>query len=153
MRRSLSAAGAVALVFFAGFATARIVSPAQAATIPMTAQLIDLGALTSADFPAPSSVTPNLQSKILFAQDGATGAVQLGTVFKHNHEEANEIQYVIEGTGTEWLGDKQVTLKPGVMLLIPKGTPHGGTVETSGHLKIIALKTPPQAATDIHPLP
>ena len=37
-----------------------------------------------------------------------------------------KIQYVVDGTGTEWLGDKQVALKPGIMLLIPHDTPHGG---------------------------
>jgi mannose-6-phosphate isomerase-like protein (cupin superfamily) len=39
------------------------------------------------------------------------------------------------------------------MLIIPKGTPHGGSTETSGHLKIIAIKTPPQAPDDTHMLP
>jgi mannose-6-phosphate isomerase-like protein (cupin superfamily) len=89
----------------------------------------------------------------LVSQDGATVGIQIGTVPKHYHADANEIQYVIDGTGTEWLGDKQVALKPGIMLIIPKGTPHGGSTETSGHLKIIAIKTPPQAPDDTHMLP
>lgn len=78
-------------------------------------------------------------------------AVQTGTIFKHLHADANEIQIVISGSGTEWLGDKQVALKPGMMLVIPAGTPHAGT--TDPNLKIIAIKTPPQSPTDIHPVP
>jgi mannose-6-phosphate isomerase-like protein (cupin superfamily) len=66
---------------------------------------------------------------------------------------ADEIQYVVEGTGTEWLGDKQVALKPGVMLLIPHNTPHGGTIETSGHIKMVAIHTPPLQAGETKPLP
>jgi mannose-6-phosphate isomerase-like protein (cupin superfamily) len=94
-----------------------------------------------------------LHAKGLVSQDGMTVGVQIGIVPKHYHADANEVQYVVDGTGTEWLGDKQVALKPGIMLIIPKGTPHGGSTETSGHLKIIALKTPPQAPDDTHLLP
>jgi quercetin dioxygenase-like cupin family protein len=83
--------------------------------------------------------------------DGATVQVQIGTVPKHYHSDANEIQVVMSGSGTEWLGDKQVALKPGTMLIIPAGTPHGGT--TDSNLKIVAIKTPPQASTDFHPTP
>ena len=79
--------------------------------------------------------------------------MQIGVVVKHYHADANEVQYIIDGTGTEWLGDRQVALKPGVMLIIPKGKPHGGTVETSGHVKYLSIKTPPQAPDDLHPLP
>jgi mannose-6-phosphate isomerase-like protein (cupin superfamily) len=77
--------------------------------------------------------------------------VQIGTVFKHYHADANEIQIVLAGGGTEWLGDKQVPLKPGMLLVIRAGTAHGGTTDPG--LKIVAIKTPPQAATDVHPLP
>ena len=61
------------------------------------------------------------------------------------------MQYVVSGTGTEWLGDRQIGLKPGLLIIIPAGTPHGGTIDPG--LKILAIKTPPQAATDIRALP
>ena len=48
-------------------------------------------------------------------------------VGKHMHPNTNEIQFILEGTGTIWLGDKQVKVKPGDLVVIPKGTPHGGT--------------------------
>jgi mannose-6-phosphate isomerase-like protein (cupin superfamily) len=92
-----------------------------------------------------------LRSRGLVVADGATMAVQIGTVFKHYHADANEIQLVVAGGGTEWLGNQQVALHPGMLLIIPMGTPHGGT--TDPNLKIFAIKTPPQAPTDIHALP
>ena len=78
--------------------------------------------------------------------DGATISVQNGMVPKHMHPNTNEMQYILEGTGTIWLGDKQVTVKPGDLIVIPKGTPHGGT--SRAPLKAIAIKTPPQAPDD-----
>jgi mannose-6-phosphate isomerase-like protein (cupin superfamily) len=48
----------------------------------------------------------------LFDEDGAVIRIQIGTVPKHCHVDANEMQYVIDGMGTEWLGDKQIALKP-----------------------------------------
>ena len=67
---------------------------------------------------------------------------------KHMHPNTNEIQYILEGTGTIWLGDKEVTVKPGDLVVIPKGTPHGGTKPDGRTIKAIAIKTPPQAPDD-----
>ncbi len=139
------------LAFGAGFAIAHAPQPARAAAAPLQAAAIDLTAITPADLPTPTAASPNLRSKLLYAADGSTGQLQIGTVGKHYHADANEIQYVVSGSGTEWLGDKQVALKPGMLLIIPAGTPHAGT--TDPNLKIYAIKTPPQAATDVHPVP
>ena len=51
-----------------------------------------------------------------------------------------------------WLGDHQVNLKPGMMVVIPQGTAHAGFTETDGHLKWVSLKTPPQDPADVHPM-
>jgi mannose-6-phosphate isomerase-like protein (cupin superfamily) len=149
MKQIATVAAAVLVAFGAGFGAAHFTSPAAAASVPMTPQMIDLGALSANDLPAGPAGT-QIRAKGLVAQDGMTLGIQIGTVGKHYHADANEIQYVVDGTGTQWLGDKQVALKPGILLIIPKGTPHGGSVETSGHLKIIAIKTPPQAPDDTH---
>ena len=143
---------AAVLAFSAGFGAARVSLPVSAAPVPMTPQILDLAALTLNDLPPVAPGNP-LHAKELVSQDGATIGVQIGVTPKHYHADANEVQYVIDGAGTEWLADKQVALKPGIMLIIPKGTPHGGIVETSGHLKLIAFKTPPQAPNDTHLLP
>jgi mannose-6-phosphate isomerase-like protein (cupin superfamily) len=152
MKQTLTVAAAVLAAFGAGFGVAHLTSPVAAATVPLTAQAIDLGAIQQSDL---TPVTPGnpVRARGLVSQDGMTLGIQIGPAAKHYHADANEIQYVVDGTGTEWLGDKQVALRPGILLIIPKGTPHGGTVETSGHVKMIAIKTPPQAPDDTHPAP
>jgi mannose-6-phosphate isomerase-like protein (cupin superfamily) len=82
-----------------------------------------------------------------------TAALQTGNAAKHYHADANEIQIVLEGTGTEWLGDQQVSLKPGMMIVIPKGTNHAGWTVTSGPVMLISIKTPPQDPSDVHFVP
>lgn len=144
------AAAIAALAFCAGFAVAHAPVPAHAATALQPA-VIDLGAVTPADLPPPSAASPNLRSKVLFTADGSAGQIQIGTVAKHYHADANEVQFVVSGSGTEWLGDKQVALKPGTLLIIPAGTAHAGT--TDPNLKVYSIKTPPQAPTDVHPVP
>jgi len=143
---------AIAVVAFgAGIAVAHAPQSARAAAPPLQPAVIDLAAMMPDDLPAPSAASPNLRSKTVFATDGATGALQIGTVIKHYHADANEIQYVVSGSGTEWLGDRQVPLHAGMLLIIPMGTAHAGT--TDPNLRIYSIKTPPQAPTDVHPVP
>ena len=40
-------------------------------------------------------------------------------------------------------------IKPGDLVIIPKGTAHGGTKTDVAPFKAIAIKTPPQAPDDI----
>ena len=89
-----------------------------------------------------------LRSKMFVSADGATVSVQDGNVPKHMHPNTNEMQFILEGTGTIWLGDKEVKVKPGDLIVIPKGTPHGGTKPDGRTLKALAIKTPPQAPDD-----
>jgi mannose-6-phosphate isomerase-like protein (cupin superfamily) len=64
------------------------------------------------------------------------------------HPNTNEFQYIVEGTGTIWLGEKEVRVKPGDLVIIPKGTAHGGTKPDGVVFKAIAIKTPPQGPDD-----
>ncbi len=89
-----------------------------------------------------------MHSKMFVSADGATISIQDGNVGKHMHPNTNEIQYILEGTGTIWLGDKEVKVGPGDLVVIPKGTAHGGTKPDGRPLKAIAIKTPPQAPDD-----
>ena len=141
-----------ALTFAAGVAVARVPFPAHAASAPLQPQVIDVTAMTAVSFPSPSATFPNLLSKTVVVTDGMTAAIQTGNAFKHYHANANEIQIILEGSGTEWLGDHQVNVKPGTMVVIPAGTAHAAFTETSGRLKWVSLKTPPQDPTDVHPL-
>lgn len=151
MTSALRTAAVAAAAFGAGLAVAHFPQAARAAAAPLQPAVIDLAALQPSDLPTPTPASPNVRTRMLAVADGATVQVQIGTVAKHYHADANEIQIVVAGSGTEWLGDKQIALKPGTMLVIPAGTPHAGTVDPG--LKIVSIKTPPQAATDVHPVP
>jgi mannose-6-phosphate isomerase-like protein (cupin superfamily) len=134
---------AIAAAFAAGCGVTHLLRPAIAAE-NITAQVIHTGELTDDALGQPNA--GGTRSKMMVSADGATVSVQNGMVPKHLHPNTNEMQYILEGTGTIWLGDKQVQVKPGDLVVIPKGTPHGGT---SAPLKAVAIKTPPQAPDDV----
>ena len=140
------------VAFIAGGFASRLLPVAFAqtpATAPLVAQIIDVNALEGE---AIGPIVPNteLRSKTLVTTDMATVAVQQGNVGKHYHAGNEEIQYIISGSGTMWLGDTQRTIKAGDLIIVPKGTNHAGTVPTSGTFKALAIKIPPQAAGDTH---
>jgi mannose-6-phosphate isomerase-like protein (cupin superfamily) len=143
----------VAVAFAAGVGAAHFVpavQPAWAAE-PITAQIVHIPDLNGEALGMASGT--GLRSKMLVSADGMTISVQDGNVGKHMHPNTNEMQYILEGTGTIWLGDKEVRVKPGDLVIIPKGTAHGGTKPDGRTFKAIAIKTPPQAANDTTPLP
>jgi mannose-6-phosphate isomerase-like protein (cupin superfamily) len=143
---SLSIAAACA----AGCGATYLMRPALAAE-SITAQVIHVPELTG-DALGPASTT-GFRSKTFVSADGATISVQDGNVPRHMHPNTNEIQFILEGTGTVWLGDKEVHVKPGDLIVIPKGTQHGGTKPDGRPFKAIAIKTPPQAPNDTKLLP
>ena len=119
---------------------------ARAAAAPLTAQMVDLGALKHGDLPTTSN--PEMNTRMLVVTDNATVAVQSGNVKKHIHPKTDEIQYIIEGSGSMWLGNERKDFKPGTLLVIPIGTAHQGQIVSSGPVKSIAIKIPPQAPDD-----
>ena len=123
------------------------VATAHAASAPLTPAVIDLAALKHADIPTTSN--PEMNSRLLVVTDNATIAVQSGNVAKHMHPKTDEIQYIIEGSGSMWIGDERKEFKPGTLLIIPKGTAHAGTIVASGPVKALAIKIPPQPADDV----
>ena len=141
---------ALAVAFAAGIAVSplaqRLLPSAQAHPVGLAPMIIDVAALKDADLAA--TPNPDQRSRTFVTTEQATIAVQMGNVPKHFHTDANEIQYIVEGTGTAWLGDTKREIRPGMLLIIPKGTNHAGTEATSGRFKAIAIKVPPQAPTD-----
>ena len=62
---------------------------------------------------------------------------------------ASQLCVVIEGSGSIWLGNQRKDFKPGTLLIMPKGTPHGGALVTSnGPVKALAIKLPPWRSDD-----
>jgi mannose-6-phosphate isomerase-like protein (cupin superfamily) len=146
----IAASLSIAAAFVAGCGVTYLMRPALAAE-SITAQVIHVPELTG-DALGPASAT-GFRSKMFVSADGATISVQDGNVPRHMHPNTNEIQYILEGTGTVWLGDKEVQVKPGDLIVIPKGTPHAGTKPDGRPFKAIAIKTPPQAPDDTKMLP
>jgi mannose-6-phosphate isomerase-like protein (cupin superfamily) len=139
----------------AAFIAGLVVSPVALRAIPLaegaaaalTPMMIDLAAIKQEDLG--KTPYPELKSKTLVTTDNATIAIQSGNVAKHTHPKTDEIQYIIEGSGTIWLGTERKEFKPGTLLVIPKGTAHAGSIVTDGPVKAIAIKIPPQPAGDI----
>ncbi len=143
--KRITAILSIAAAFAAGCGVTHLLRPALAAE-NVTAQIIH-----TQDFAGDALGPANaggMHSRMFVSADGATISIQDGNVGKHMHPNTNEIQYILEGTGTVWLGDKEVQVKPGDLVIIPKGTPHGGTKPDGRPLKAIAIKTPPQAPDD-----
>ena len=135
----------IAVAFAAGCGVTHLLRPALAAET-ITAQVIHTQELSD-DALGPANAG-GMHSKMYVSADGATISIQDGNVGKHMHPNTNEIQYILEGTGTIWLDDKEVQVKPGDLIVIPKGTAHGGTKPDGRTLKALAIKTPPQAPDD-----
>ena len=146
------AALSLTVAFAAGCGVTHFIRPALAAET-LTAQVISTGELEGDKISAVN--TGGMRNKVLGVADGMTISIQDGSPPKHMHPNTHEIQFVLEGTGTIWLGDKEVKVKPGDLVVIPKGTAHGGTKPDAGSapIKAIALKTPPQAPDDTKMLP
>ena len=145
MNRTVASISIVA-AFAAGCGVTHLLRPALAAE-NITAQIIHVPEMNGEALGLPSGT--GLRSRMFMSADGATVSVQDGNVAKHMHPNANEMQYILEGTGTIWLGDKEVKVKPGDLVIIPHGTPHGGSKPDGRTLKAIAIKTPPQTPEDI----
>jgi mannose-6-phosphate isomerase-like protein (cupin superfamily) len=137
----------IAAAFAAGCGVTHLMQPARAATENITAQVVHTGEMEGDALSAPNA--GGMRNKLFVAVDGATISIQDGNAPKHLHPNTNEIHYILEGTGTMWLGDKEVRVKPGDLVIIPKGTAHGGTKPDGRTLKSIAIKTPPQAPDDM----
>jgi len=151
MRHTLLAVGTAIVSFVLGIAVSPwaldAISDARAAAAPITPAMIDLMALKHEDLP--KAANPEMNNRTLVVTDNATVAVQSGNVAKHMHPRTDEIQYIIEGSGAMWLGGERREFKPGTIIIIPKGTAHGGTLVTTGPVKALVIKIPPQPGDDV----
>lgn len=127
--------------------TAPAAAPAAQALQP---QVIDLRKMTDKQIGPLVPHVGTLRSKTLVNLPEGTVAIQSGDVPKHMHEGSVEIQYVIAGHGKFWLGDKQVEVHPGDLIIIPKNTAHSGTHASNPRFKVLSIKLPPQGSGDMH---
>jgi mannose-6-phosphate isomerase-like protein (cupin superfamily) len=72
--------------------------------------------------------------------DAMTRVLQLrDAVARHTHADLDEVIYVVAGDGAIRLGANAVTISPGSMTAIPRGTPHG--IERRGRTPLVLLST------------
>lgn len=149
MRAPFVYAGIAATFFAGGLIAGQIIPSATAQGAPpvLPTQIVNLIAMTDEEI-GPLVPNTDLRTRLLGATEHGTIAVQSGNVFKHYHADANEVQYIIDGSGSFWLGDKEVQIKPGDLIMIPKGTVHAGSKAATGRYKAIAFKMPPQRSDD-----
>ena len=156
--RNAVASSAIAAAFGAGLVVTRLVPHADAQTPAppaLTPQIIHLADMKDEEIGPFVNNTDlrDLRSRTLVRTEFGTVAVQSGNVPKHFHADANEIQIILDGSGSFWLGDKEVQVKPGDFIIIPKGVPHAGSHTAGGRIRAIAIKLPPQRPDDTHLLP
>jgi mannose-6-phosphate isomerase-like protein (cupin superfamily) len=72
--------------------------------------------------------------------DAMTRLLQLKeAVARHTHAEVDEVIYVVAGDGAIRLGENAVTIGPGSVTAVPRGTPHA--IERRGRTPLIVLST------------
>ena len=151
--RAISAAA----IFAAGVgAFAQVPEPAAASVPasapPLAAQIVNMGGMTPDEIGPVIAEMGTLRTKTLVTAANGTVGVQVGTVAKHTHTYADEIQYVMSGTATVWLDNAPREVRAGDLIVIPRGVVHG-TLTTSTDFKAMAIKLPPQRAGDTHKVP
>jgi mannose-6-phosphate isomerase-like protein (cupin superfamily) len=74
--------------------------------------------------------------------------VQIQDAKLHYHERTDEVYYIISGNGTMLLDGEQVSLRPGVVVYVPRGVRH----KAMGELTVLVVCIPPGVLDDIHEL-
>ena len=64
------------------------------------------------------------------------------SVRPHKHEYHTESLYVVDGTAEMFIGDENITIKPGDFVTIPKNTVHSAKVTSDKALKVISVQAP-----------
>jgi quercetin dioxygenase-like cupin family protein len=145
--------GLVATAFAAGLIGARLAPTAEAqSTPPLAPQIINVFDLPDEEI-GPMVPNTDIRSRALVVTEYGTVSLQSGNVAKHFHADAHEMQLIVAGAGSFWLGDKEQQVKAGDMIIIPKGTHHAGSKATTGRFRAVAIKLPPQKQGDVHPVP
>ena len=71
------------------------------------------------------------------------GAIAVKEEIKmHRHLDGNHVIYIVSGRGTAILDGKSMTLKPGTVVHIPKGSSHNIKAE-GGEMQILDFAQPP----------
>jgi mannose-6-phosphate isomerase-like protein (cupin superfamily) len=83
---------------------------------------------------------PSRSSSLACAAGGSATLLQLNRpLAEHTHTDADEILYVIAGTGTAQIQDRSYALQAGVFAFVPRGMPH--SLSATGRVPLTVLST------------
>jgi quercetin dioxygenase-like cupin family protein len=87
---------------------------------------------------------PGFTNKVLVkAPTYTVGAVAVKDEIKaHRHKDGDHVIYIVSGQGTMTHGDQTITLKPGMVVHVPKGVGHSLKVQ-GGELTLVDFAQPP----------
>jgi quercetin dioxygenase-like cupin family protein len=82
-------------------------------------------------------------NKVLVKEPTYTvGAVAVKDEIKaHRHKDGDHVIYIVSGQGSMTHGDQTITLKPGMVVHVPKGVVH--SVKAQGELTLLDFAQPP----------
>ena len=150
-------AAVAGMAFVGGFAASHVPiavqaqSPAPGPTPVAMPSAYDINIQALATKAGPACF-PNARIADISISSVATVQYLVGTLPAHYHSTANEIQYVVAGSGTELFGARTVRFRPGTIFVIPPGLHHSHMVADagSGPLKFLVVKAPQQQPNDNH---
>lgn len=93
--------------------------------------------------------TCGLIRPLIEEKDGAAAEVhhlEIADAKLHYHERTDEIYYVIGGEGRMRLDDKEIELREGVVVYVPRGVRH----KAWGKLKVLVICIPRGVLSDVH---
>ena len=86
----------------------------------------------------------------LIAEDDAAAAevhhLEITDAGLHDHERTDEVYYVLGGTGKMALDEKEIELREGVVVYVPRGVKH----RAWGDLKVLVVCIPRGVLHDVH---
>ena len=94
-------------------------------------------------------ITGNRVRPVYVGDAGSITAIQIGDLPRHTHDTASEMFYIVEGTAQVTVGDSTQSVKPGDLMIVPKGVLHS-IKSDSGLVKAVLITMPPRDATDVH---
>jgi quercetin dioxygenase-like cupin family protein len=87
---------------------------------------------------------PGFTNKVLVKESTYTvGAVAVKDEIKaHRHKDGDHVIYIVSGQGVMTHGDQTITLKPGMVVHVPKGVVHSVKAQ-GGELTLLDFAQPP----------
>ncbi len=67
----------------------------------------------------------------------------------HGHPNCEELLYVLTGECDHWIGDENHRLKPGMTVVIPRGSEHYAEVTSAEPLRALIFYSSPDRETDV----